>query len=93
MAAYCPHYFYAQRMPNGKHWWKAAWPLRSVGSGKRSFVQATGEGASTRADGGLRSRRFGAPTRVSGTSQTWQRAIGKVIVRDMGTHTHAIGTS
>ena len=23
-----------------------------------------------------------------GTSQTWQRAIGKVIVRDTGTHAH-----
>jgi hypothetical protein len=23
-----------------------------------------------------------------GTSQTWQRAVGKVIVRDMGTHAH-----
>lgn len=23
-----------------------------------------------------------------GTSQTWQRALGKVIVRDMGTHAH-----
>lgn len=24
-----------------------------------------------------------------GTSQTWQRAVGKVIVRDIGTHSHS----